>query len=208
MMSDDMNLSEQDQLIGRASRALSALPAASPLATARIVAAVRARRAHAPSRLALALEWLREPSLSVASAGLLTAAALVVGFVTRGAFRADEPATRIANDASVAEAQPQAELAANRRGAVRTVQVPILFEARNAVSVAVLGDFNKWDAAASPMTRVGPDGPWTLTLTATPGRHLYAFLIDGTTLVSDPRAPRARDLDYGGDASVLMVPGP
>ena len=40
-----------------------------------------------------------------------------------------------------------------------------------------------------------------------PGRHLYAFMVDGK-LVVDPRAPRARDLDYGGDASVLMVNTP
>ena len=31
---------------------------------------------------------------------------------------------------------------------------------------------------------------------------------DGTTLVADPRAPRAKDLDFGGDASVLMVTPP
>jgi hypothetical protein len=55
------------------------------------------------------------------------------------------------------------------------------------------------------MRRFGPDGPWTATVMAKPGRHVYAFLIDGVTIVADPRAPRARDMDYGGEASVLMV---
>ena len=74
--------------------------------------------------------------------------------------------------------------------------------------VVVVGDFNGWDESKSPMVRYGEDGPWTVTVLAKPGRHVYAFLVDGTTLVADPRAPRAKDLDFGGDASVLMVTTP
>jgi hypothetical protein len=58
------------------------------------------------------------------------------------------------------------------------------------------------------MKRFGREGPWTATVLATPGRHLYAFMVDGATLIPDPRAPRVRDLDYGGEASVLMVTAP
>ena len=46
----------------------------------------RARRAQAPRRLTLVLEWMRQPTFSVASAGLLAAAALAIGFVARGAL--------------------------------------------------------------------------------------------------------------------------
>ncbi|MFI5312165.1 MAG: isoamylase early set domain-containing protein [Gemmatimonadales bacterium] len=206
-------MEESDELIERAARALRTLPSPDPLATARILAAVRARRAKAPSRLGIVLEWMQEPSLSLASAGFLAAAALVVGFVTRGAITALNAPSQDAPIALAPIASPAAPgtmtSAAGTAGAVRAVPVLIAFaEAREAQRVSIVGDFNNWDAAASPMQRVGPGGPWTATVLAKPGRHVYAFLVDGTTLVADPRAPRALDLDYGGDASVLMVVSP
>jgi hypothetical protein len=175
------------------------------------VAAVRARRALAPSRVRLMLEWMREPTLSVASAGFLAAAALVVGFVTRGALKVlDRSAVAMTttSELPVPSAAGPAQPAAHVHDEARPVMVPIIFEARNASSVAVVGDFNKWDATATPMKRFGREGPWTATVLATPGRHLYAFMVDGATLIPDPRAPRVRDLDYGGEASVLMVTAP
>jgi len=201
------DLQEGDELIERAARALKVLPAADPRATARIVAAGRARRLHAPSHFTLFVEWLREPTLSFASAGFLAAAALVVGFVTRGAMSAiDEPVA----DLSVAHAAPLAVpvMTASGRNEARAVPVPIVFESSGARRVSVVGDFNNWDASVSPMKRIGTDGPWTATVFAKPGRHAYSFLVDDATLVADPRAPVARDLDYGGATSVLMVVAP
>jgi hypothetical protein len=81
-MNDDM----MDPLVERAAQSMRALPPANPLATMRIMAAVRARRAASPSRMEQLFGWLREPSLSFATAGVLAAAALVVGFVSRGAL--------------------------------------------------------------------------------------------------------------------------
>jgi hypothetical protein len=202
-------IDETDELIQRAARSLRALPATNPLATARIIAAVRARRAQAPSRLALVAQWMREPTLSAASAAFLAAAALVVGFVARGAVRTvdgSSPDIATTSEMPLPTGTAPALPTANTRG--EGVAVAFLFEARNAKSVAVVGDFNNWDATSSPMKRFGPDGPWTTTVRAKPGRHVYAFLVDGSTVVADPRAPRARDLDYGGDASVLMVTTP
>jgi Glycogen recognition site of AMP-activated protein kinase len=199
-------IDETDELIQRAARSLKALPATNPLATARIVAAVRARRAHAPSRIALMGQWMREPTLSAASAAFLAAAALVVGFVARGAVKPfDGPSPEVTAERPVPPGPAPTQAAANTHG---EVAVALLFEARNAKSVAVVGDFNNWDATSSPMKRFGSDGPWTTTVRAKPGRHVYAFLVDGSMVVADPRAPRARDLDYGGDASVLMVTTP
>ena len=80
--------------------------------------------------------------------------------------------------------------------------------APQAEGVAVVGDFNGWDPSAAPMQRFGVDGPWTASVLVRPGRHTYAFLVDGTTLVADPRAARAKSVDYGGDASVMMVRTP
>jgi hypothetical protein len=204
-------MEERDELIERATSALRTLAPANPLATARILMAVRARRVQPPSLFTVVLEWMQEPTLSLASAGFLAAAALVIGFVTRGAISAiNNPSTESA--VSQPSAPPSGTvpmLAAAARNEVRAVPVQIaFFEARDAKQVSVVGDFNNWDGSASPMKRLGADGPWTVTVFAKPGRHLYALLVDGTMLVADPRAPRTRDLDFGGDASVLMVVSP
>jgi hypothetical protein len=195
---------ERDELIERVTRSLSSLPPKNPLATARILATVRSRRALAPNRLTLVLEWMRQPNFSFASAGMLAAAALAIGFVTRGAVT---PRDESANIASASPAQAVPMVAAANTNAVRAVPVPITFDAANAKTVSIVGDFNDWDSTASPLTRFGSNGPWTATVKVMPGRHLYAFMVDGK-LVVDPRAPHARDLDYGSDASVLMVNQP
>jgi len=97
--------------------------------------------------------------------------------------------------------------ASNAPNAVVAIPVPITFDAADAKSVSIVGDFNNWNSTAAPLTRFGAKGPWTTTVKVMPGRHLYAFMVDGK-LVVDPRAPSTRDLDYGGDASVLMVNTP
>ena len=205
-MNDDM----MDPLIERAAQSMRALPPANPMALMRIMTAVRARRAARQSRLAELFGWLREPSLSFATAGVLAAAALVVGFVTRGAlttmgrqtdeFAVQQPSTGRATNAPLRAASNLSDIRS-------TIAVPVsmVFEAPQAESVSVVGDFNDWVATATPLHRFGTNGPWTATVLAMPGRHTYAFLVNGTTLVADPRAPRAKDLDYGTEASVLMV---
>lgn len=204
---------DRDEVIDRAVEVLAELPPHDPSASVRVMAAVRRAQTQRPGRLALIADWFRQPTFSIASAGALAAAALVLGFFTRGAFRsgAADDAGRALNEGQPTGEYPIAAsgvLPAANSHDVRAIPVPILFEARNAKSVAIVGDFNGWDETKTPMTRFGADGPWTATVLAKPGRHTYAFLVDGTTLVADPRAPRAKDMDYGGDASVLMVTPP
>ena len=200
---------ERDELIEQVARVFAPLPRANARATAQIMAAVRARAALRPSRLRLLLGSLREPSISMAAAGILAAAALAIGFFTgdRVGVSDSTPAPVQVASSPVAAPLLHVDNSPDVRMSV-AVPVSIVFEARNAKSVTIVGDFNNWDETTSPMRRFGTDGPWTVTVRATPGRHVYAFLVDGTTLVADPRASRARDLDYGGDASVLMVTAP
>jgi hypothetical protein len=198
-------IDERDELIERVAGALKPLPQQNARATAQILAAVRARRAQAPSRLTLVLEWMRQPTVSVASAALLAAAALAIGFVTRGALLT--PDERVLPTAASPSASVPVITAANAPNEVRAVPVPITFDAAGAKSVSIVGDFNDWDGTASPLTRFGANGPWTATVKVMPGRHLYAFMVDGK-LVVDLRTPHTRDLDFGGDASVLMVNQP
>ena len=194
-------IDERDELIERVAGALKPLPPMNARAAAQILAVVRARRARSPRRLTLALEWMRQPTFSVASAGILAAASLAIGFVTHRALSTLDEA------APFEASSPSASMPLIPVAKTREVPVPVTFDAADAKSVSIVGDFNDWDSTASPLTRFGSNGPWTVTVNVMPGRHLYAFMVDGR-LVVDPRAPRARDLDYGGDASVLMVNRP
>jgi hypothetical protein len=198
-------IDDKDELIERVARALKPLPPMNARAAAQIVAVVRARRARAPRPWTRAFEWLRQPTFSAASAGMLAAAALAIGFVSRGVITpsSPEPTTVDAPRALTAPLIP----ASNTPNAVVAIPVPITFDAVDAKSVSIVGDFNNWNSTAAPLTRFGAKGPWTTTVKVMPGRHLYAFMVDGK-LVTDPRAPSTRDLDYGGDASVMMVNTP
>ncbi len=190
---------ERDALIERVVGALSPLPQPRSAAVARVLMAVRARRAQPVSRVRRAIWWAEDTAVSAKAAGLLVAASLTIGFVARGTMT--EQATFGGAESASIEMQPVANVSS-------AVPVAMALELANARTVSVVGDFNGWDPAANPMQRVGANGPWSTTLLAKPGRHTYAFLVDGTTLVADPRAPKAKNPDFGGDASVLMVRTP
>ena len=71
--------------------------------------------------------------------------------------------------------------------------------------VMVVGDFNDWDPAATPLRRGNEGGTWTVELRLPPGRYRYTFLVDGRRWVPDPVEPRAADDDFGAPMSVLTV---
>jgi RNA polymerase sigma-70 factor (ECF subfamily) len=62
----------------------------------------------------------------------------------------------------------------------------------SAKSVALIGDFNRWDPSATPLTRSAA-GAWGRTLRLTAGRHEYAYLIDGKRWVTDRAARESHD---------------
>lgn len=196
-------MEERDELIERVARSLAVFPPANPGAVREIVSAVRARRVARRPLPARFVGWLRAPSLSVASATMLAAATLVIGFVSGGSFNRATTVVERAADDGTTTLLPVADAV----GAARAVAVPMVLSAMGARAVAVVGDFNDWDPTATPMQRFGADGPWTATVLAKPGRHVYAFMVDGV-LTPDPRAPKVKDIDYGGEASVLMVAKP
>lgn len=92
-------------------------------------------------------------------------------------------------------------------GSDAPVPTPFVLRRPEARRVAVVGDFNGWDPDATPLVR-GLDGTWTASVPLLPGRHGYAFVIDGTTWLPDPRLPVTRDADYGRDHSVVVVGTP
>ncbi|HVH10614.1 MAG TPA: isoamylase early set domain-containing protein [Gemmatimonadales bacterium] len=85
---------------------------------------------------------------------------------------------------------------------------PFVVLAPRATRVSLVGDFNDWDAARTPMRRVGEKSAvWTTVVPLAPGRYRYAFLADGARWLADPTAPLARDDEFGPPSSVLTVGG-
>ena len=76
-----------------------------------------------------------------------------------------------------------------------------------AAEVALVGDFNGWDAHATPMIRRRNDGAWSAKVPLPPGRHVYAFVVDGRRWLVDPLAPQVPDDGYG-PANAVVVDGP
>lgn len=100
-------------------------------------------------------------------------------------------------DRSMALASPASASAA---GIVRFVLV-----APGAQHVSVVGDFNYWDADGVVMKRLDDGRTWVADVPLAPGRHAYAFIVDGA-LTADPSATRAAEDDFGRPNSVIVVP--
>jgi len=77
--------------------------------------------------------------------------------------------------------------------------------APQAASVALVGDFNDWDPARSPMQTA--HGVWATVVRLAPGRYRYAFLVNGVEWRADPSAPAAKDDEFGTPSSVVTVGG-
>jgi 1,4-alpha-glucan branching enzyme len=78
--------------------------------------------------------------------------------------------------------------------------------APKAAHVTLVGSFNEWNPAATPLVRDAATGKWIVSLRLPPGRHVYAFVVDGD-VTADPAAPRAADDDFGSANSVVLVSG-
>ena len=79
--------------------------------------------------------------------------------------------------------------------------------APRASRVTLVGSFNEWNPAATPLVRDAASGKWVVSLRLPPGRHVYAFVVDGD-VTADPTAPRAADDDFGSVNSVVLVSPP
>ena len=180
-------------------------------ARARLDAALRAapRPRPAPPLLGAGRWLLRPVRLPVPPRGMgAAAAALLLAGVfagerlarTRAGTGAGTGATIVAT-----AAQTGASADGTQRGTRDTVRlVRFVLVAPEAGRVSLVGDFNAWDAARTPMRAAG-DGVWTVELPVGAGRHLYAFVVDGTRWVADPTAPLAPEDDFGARNSVLVV---
>lgn len=72
--------------------------------------------------------------------------------------------------------------------------------------VAIVGDFNGWDESATPMARA--NGAWSAHIPLPPGRHVYAFVVNGQRWVVDPMAPQVPNDGFGPTNAVVIDGGP
>jgi hypothetical protein len=70
--------------------------------------------------------------------------------------------------------------------------------------VSLVGDFNVWNAHGVAMHRAEDGHTWTVDIPLAPGRHAFAYMVDGR-LRADPAAPKAVEDDFGSPSSVIVV---
>jgi hypothetical protein len=192
---------ERDQLIERVRRTLRDAPAAAPDARAvgRVLATVWA--SPRPSVWRRVGDALRMTTFTRLGAAAVAGAALFLGFLSRGAVR-DEQAPMAVSTPTTGE-MPVA-YAGNDGGPRRRSCRRSSCSRRPRRAASRSWGLQQWKAGETPLVRLA-NGLWTATVPLPPGRHVYAFMIDDTLLVADPRAPKAGDADYGREGSVVMV---
>lgn len=157
----------------------------------------RAVRAESVRRLGRS-SWNVPPVRWWWGAAAAAAIVLVVSRPWRG------PAVTDQADSALSQAVASAALS----GAITTLDGrAVRFDLRlptTAREVAIVGDFNGWDENATPMMRREGDGSWSAHVPLTPGRHVYAFVVDGTRWIVDPLAPQVPDDGFGPTNAVVI----
>ena len=200
---------EQDAMIEQIAARLRPLPKVDAEAKARLLVAVAAERARRREMVAR-----RRPAMVRVAGGVAIAATMAFGAFLigrdRGAVGSNVPAPVSSGPtAARGDAPSGASLATHQsEDATAIREVQLVFRAPTARRVSVVGDFTGWDPGKAMMTRDSGSGLWSVSLVIPPGRHVYAFLVDDSLWVRDPRAPAAPDVDFGRPGSVLLVGRP
>ena len=195
--SNDVDLStftDDAALVARLRSSYAQLPAPDAAQMTRCTTAVLAEAMHTPSRRfggALRPRWWW---------GAAAAAVLVVNVMRPWQ---PEVAVQRADGAFVGASTAPVFTTTESDDAIRfDLTLP-----NAAREVALVGDFNGWDEHATPMIRRRHDGAWSAKVPLPPGRHVYAFVVDGRQWLVDPLAPQVPDDGYG-PANAVVVEGP
>ena len=201
--------SELDPIIERIAREARRPAAVDPQAKSRLLAAIRAEGAPG--------SFVDDPDVGVAApvrAGITLSrgrfAALAAGLVGVGAllglsFGLGRDSQEIGQRPVVVADDSSPRLPAT--SSADTVMT-FVFVTRGASKVSIVGDFNQWNADATPMQRIANTEAWTVTVPLKAGRHLYSFYAvgaDGEKWLADPNAPAAPDDGFGRVNSVVLV---
>jgi len=175
------------------------------MAVERVMARVRLE--SLPVRRAARWRWLVAPrSLPLSP---LVGAALAAGLIGIGVFFGHNIDRGGRNRTGGPEAFADNSPRSPSSDTVRVIKFVLV--APHAATVSVVGDFNNWDAQATPMTRTPTGGTWSVALKLPAGRHVYAFVVNGANgtsqWVADPTAPLAPEDGLGAPNSVVLVGG-
>lgn len=187
---------DDPQLAAQVAAMYAATPPADAGAADRCARAVLAAGMHAPSRGVLGV--LRPRWWWGAAAAVLLVA------VTTKPWRA-RAVVGLSDSASTGVIQPS--------GVVTQIEgtEAVRFELKlpaTARAVNIVGDFNSWDEKATPMTRADGKDTWAVQVPLSPGRYVYAFVVDGTRWLVDPLAPQVADAGFGPSSAVIVEGGP
>jgi len=176
-------------------------------AKARLMAAIRAEGAPGsfdddlddltPAHQGITLSTARFAAMAAGLVGIGVLAGLSFGF-GRDSQVIGQPQVVAANG-------PSPRLPASN--ATDTVMT-FVFVTHDASKVSIVGDFNQWNAEATPMTRIANSNAWTVTVPLSVGRHVYSFYAvgaDGEKWLNDPNAPATPDDGFGRRNSVILV---
>jgi hypothetical protein len=221
--------SERDPVVRRAIDELRRLPAVDANAIRRVVSAAAAARI-APADDEPIVGPVRPWFGSAWAIVGVAAVAAFVGFALRGVWttRAQQPSTtQLATQAAPQRVTSAATRGNSLRATAATVAMPLQpvtssasdalpipwqFVLRDSAAhrVAVVGDFNRWNAKSAPMTRSANSALWSITIPVLPGRHTYGFMVDDSVFMldPDPRYAKTRDADLGVEGSVVIVGRP
>lgn len=86
-----------------------------------------------------------------------------------------------------------------------TVWIRFVYTGDNAESVAVAGDFSKWEPIPLSSRTVDGQNIWTGLVPVRRGEHEYQFVINGERWVTDPLAPIQRNDGFGATNAVLKL---
>src|SRR4051812_47266845 len=196
----DDAMAKDAEFVDRIAAHLRAPERVHPTFEARLMEKVRAEgRMLYPARTSSARAWLRTERLIRMRP--LSALALAAGIVAIVGVSGMAIGLRISARSAVASQSPP-------RAVRDTVQiVRFVFVDPGARSVELVGDFNEWAKGSTVLRPSGAPGVWAATVPLSPGRHEYAFIINGSRWVADPLAPKSSD-DFGTESSVIRVGNP
>jgi hypothetical protein len=198
--------SERDPIIERIAQEARRPVAVDAGAKARLLAAISAEGMPGSVDDDIEVGAMRRPGILLSGSRF---AALAAGLVGVGAllgsnFRFGRDSQGIGQPSVVVADGPSPRLPASTSDTVMT----FVFVTHGASTVSIVGDFNQWNAEATPMRRIENTNAWTVTVPLAAGRHLYSFFAvgaDGEKWLADPNAPAAPDDGFGRVNSVVLV---
>lgn len=184
-----------DQLDARVRSAYRGSQERDPAAEARVLARAAAPGAARPGW------WFESHLFELRPAPVVVLATLAIAASLWAGSQLDGPAAERRGDA------PAAARHDVTNGHAPGVPVTFVLRTADAARVNLVGDFNSWDAEATPLVHDGSRDLWVVELQLASGMHTYAFVVDGHEWHTDPSAPLAADATFGGKTSVLVVEG-